>query len=74
MIGVDWIGVDLSMAVTYLFESVLKDVGDLGLTFGKALDLVLGPGDDFVWRDNFGLLEISGPAILTSLCNLLFQT
>lgn len=29
MTGVDWTGVDLSMAVTYTLESVLNAVGDL---------------------------------------------
>lgn len=64
--GVDWTGVDLSIAVTYIFERVLKDVGELVLTLGKAFAvLTLGPGEDFVCKDNLGLLEDSAPAMVT---------
>ena len=63
--GVDCVGVDRSMAVTYTLESVLKVVGDFGSACASADFLVLTcePGIGLVWRDSFGLLGASGPAI-----------
>lgn len=47
--GVDWIGVDRSIAVTYTFESVLKAVGDFGSVCGPKVLLVLTRGVAAVW-------------------------
>lgn len=55
--------------MTYTFERVLKAVGDLVYTFdiGGLDDLTLGPGAGLVWRDNLGLLDDSGAAIVAAI-------
>lgn len=45
-------GVDLSMAVTYEFESVLKAVGSWGLIC--TLGLAEGLGVVWIWRESRG--------------------
>lgn len=58
--GVDWTGVDLSMAVTYTLERVLKAVGDLMSVRRPSVlfDLVRLVAAVEVWRDNRGLFEV----------------